>query len=692
MVNPVIQHAVRFTDTYKKYKDAPVPIREAMCLQAQYPELLPLFNENDIFVGKRAVQRILNFNSIHWNGMPGCAPGHITFGKHGGYCFDYSALHTMELNGEEKTILSELDAYWRQEATIIKVHDISELKESVGFLCPLDLDSLIQKGLPGIVAEVKTMTDSDFRTGLRLALETVEDIIRYFIKHALEKGRDDIAVNLSELLSHAPTTLYQALQLILLFELLTHERHYEINRLDVALGDLYDPADEGAVELIRAFFQMINENGEAAVCRLVLGGKGRRNAGKADAFIIAALKATQIHRKVTPQVTLRIYEGMNPDILKLAYETIYITGTFPMLFNDDTIIPGVAQAYGVTLEEAVDYYPCGCGEIILTPHSPAILCVAWDILNDTNETIKTAKAATFDLLYQAVIEKMAKEAATKAKYHRQIIDTHNQHNAFLLSSLFINDCIKRGKPVLNGGARYIGAVTMGHGFTNAANALTAIKKYVFDEKTYTLDEISQALETNFEGFETLHKALTNAPKYGNDDETADTMVSNLWRDISKVANKAGKEQGLDFFTVSSVNPGGYDFGKKTGASADGRLSGKPYAIGNAPTAGDDKNGLTALMNSILTTHAANGGTMSNFKISRTFFANQRDKFETLFAAYWENGGLQANITIVNQADLEAALLIPSDYPNLMVRLGGWTARFIDLERHIQEDIIKRTMY
>jgi pyruvate-formate lyase len=233
---------------------------------------------------------------------------------------------------------------------------------------------------------------------------------------------------------------------------------------------------------------------------------------------------------------------------------------------------------------------------------------------------------------------------------------------------------------------------MGHGYTNAADGLTAIKKVVYEDKIYTLDAVITALDTDFEGYEDIRKALLAAPKYGNDVDSADMMLSNLWHDISVEAKKAGAECGLDFHTLASANPGGYAMGLEMGATADGRFSKKPFAICNAPTAGNDKNGLTALMNSILKTHPANGGTITNFKVSREFFIHEREKFEALFAAYWDGGGQQANIAIVNKGDLEAALENPEHYPNLLVRMGGWTARFVDLERYIQEEIITRTLY
>jgi len=133
-------------------------------------------------------------------------------------------------------------------------------------------------------------------------------------------------------------------------------------------------------------------------------------------------------------------------------------------------------------------------------------------------------------------------------------------------------------------------------------------------------------------------------------------------------------------------------GRSMGATADGRRKGVPFAICNSPTAGNDKNGLTALMNSVMRTDPVNGGTVTNFKISREFFTDEREKFEALFSAYWAGGGLQANVTIVNRGDLEAALKEPEKFPHLLVRLGGWTARFIDLERPVHEEILKRTLY
>ena len=699
MLNPMIKQALELTDVYKKYQDAPLPIREAMCYKAQYPALLPDIRQGDIYAGHRTDRRIVYVGSVMWYGMPTCTAENIVEGKQGGYCYDFKAQYDLPQNDEERAAFNELTDFWMKECTSSKVYATAEIQEGVGFLFANNLDRLVKRGLPGLVNDVSVMPESDLRTGMLSVLTTVVDVCRHYQQQAEAKGFCDIAKNISGIINHAPQTLYEALQLILIYELLSHEKHYELNRLDVALGDLYVQeidngtlTEEQAVNLIHAFFKMIRENGEVAVCRLIMGGLHRRNEHNADRFIKAALIATQRHRDVVPQVTLRIHKGTCPKIMKLAYETINETGTFPTLFNDDAIIDGVATAYNVSPEDAKKYYPLGCGEIILAPGSPALLCTAWAIPQTVNDGIRAGNAASFDELYENVLVQIKRKAEVYARYHKLLADTNSGDCAFLMGSLLTDDCITRAKPMLAGGAQFIGACVMGHGFTNGADSLVAIKRLVYDQKKYNLAEIIQALDANFAGYEDLHKALIAAPKYGNDEAEVDHMTARLWRDISDAASKAGKDYGLDFHTVSSVNPGGYHLGAVTEATADGRYKNTSFAIGNAPTAGADKNGLTALMNSVLKTDPANGGTMTNFKVSREFFTNERGKFEALFAAYWANGGLQANITIVNKGELEAALRQPENYPHVLVRLGGWTARFVDLERHIQEEILTRTLY
>lgn len=747
LMNPVITQAVEFTETYKKYKDAPVAIREAMCLKAQYPALLGDIRQGDLLAGRRGDGRIVYLGPIWWFGFPDYTPDHKTEGKQGGYCFDFSAIHTLTCCEEERRVLEELTAFWREESTVSKISNSLEddLRRyagprgqvsggSVGFLIAPDIDKLLQRGIPGLLEDIakreenakNKARDTSFFEGLRIALEVVEDVCNHYKKLALEQAEkasvsgekkrlEGIARNLAGIVSHAPQSFAEAIQLLWIYLLLTCGRHIENWRIDVALGDFYAKdidwgviTEEEAIELILSYWRLINENGELTVCRLIMGGKGRRNEINADRFTLAALEATARHRRVTPQVSLRFYNDQNPQLLKKAYDTVNQSCTYPTLYNDDVIIPGISEIMGVSPEEAGNYHPLGCGEYMLGGCSPSLLDVSWNIPKTLDSALhngsnseggsvgpKTGTAGsldTFEKLYGAVLQQIRFASELSARYYRHLVDEMPKECSFLLASLLTDDCMERGRGLFDGGLRYTGACAMGHGFTNAADALTAIKKYVYQDKRISLAGLVAALDSDFEGFEELRRLLLNAPKYGNDNDEADDMLTGLWKHINKEAKEAGIRYGLDFHTVSSVNPGGYSLGNATGATADGRRKGEPFAIGNSPTAGFDKNGLTALMNSVSKVDPANGGAITNFKISREFFAEARAKLEVLFKTYFEKGGFQANITVVNKGDLEAALKEPEKYPHVLVRLGGWTARFIDLERSIQEEILRRTLY
>jgi len=698
-LNPIITNAVEVTDTYKKYADASIAIREAMCVKAQYPGMLPGPREGDIFAGRCRERRIVHVGTMAFFGMPDYTPENNFVGKNGGYSFDFSCLNNMTFTEEERKVVEELAAFWKTKSNQAIIRANTDLLFDGGFSGATNLDMLVAKGLPGIKDDVLAMPDGDFKTGLLMVLESVYDVCNFYVKSANETGHSDIAKNILGIMNHAPATVAEALQLILIIELLFHERHYEIHQLDVAMGDVYAHelaggtiTEEQAIALIRGFYETINENGDSTVCRLVMGGKGRRNAKNADLFIKAALKAEQLHKRVTPQVTLRIYSDMASDIMSLAYDTIRETGTMPLLYNDDAVLPAVAEAFDISLKEAESYYPVGCGEFVLGHHGPALLITNWNLPKSFDAVMRASNAATFEDLYASFMEHVENHAMRLARYVSLVIETHNQRNMFLMASLVINDCISRNKPLLNGGSRYIGVSIMGHGYTNIADALISIKKLVYEDKKYNLAQVIEALDANFVGHEEMHKAILAIPKYGNDNAETDEMVAKIWRDLGIATKNAGKKCGLDFHTMASANPHGHVMGRELGATADGRLAGIPYAICNAPTAGNDTNGLTALMNSIVRGTPANGGATTNFKISGDLITKERGKFEALFAAYWASGGQQASFAIINKGDLEAAKKEPEKYPHLMIRMGGWTARFIDLEPFIQEEILTRTLH
>lgn len=741
-MHPVVAQASVFTEVYKQYRNEHVAVREAMCLKTQYPALMGEIAPGDLFAGSKAEDRITYLGTIWW----AMFPDNRGPGKQGGYCFDFDALERYGHNPVNRAVLENLTEFWREECTWSKIrgqldqdslHYILEGGQiaggGCGFVVAPDLDRLLTRGIPGLLSDIaarekqalKQGEDVGFLKGLALSIETLIDVCRHYQEQATlvaassvgeEKVRlQTIAATLDGIVEHAPGNLREAIQLLWLYCLLTSGMHPEAWRLDVALGDFYvRDLDEGtlteeeAVALILGLWQKFTNNGSPAVCRVLIGGKGRRNEENADRFALAAMEATRRHYQVTPQLTLRFHEDQDPRLMSKAFDVLGEGCVFPMLYNDEVVVPGVAKALAVSEEEALNYHPLGCGEYMIAGSSPSLLNFVWSIpksleaamgngVDCTGKLLGPATGDTgtltcFEDLYEAFLQQIGFAATLPAQIHAKNCEVLSRECSFLFASLLTDDCLKANRPLLDGGVRHKGACIMGHGFTNTADSLVAIRHLVFEQKEMTLKALTEALADNFEEQDDLRKRLLAYPKFGNDEGEVDAMLVKAWQDINIATARAGQTAGLDFLTVSSVNPGGYGLGSVCGATADGRRRGMPFAIGNAPAAGQDKRGITAFLNSVAKVDPANGGATTNVKLSRTYFSQERPKLDALFEAFFKQGGMQATVTVVNQQDLEAAIVEPEKYPNLLVRVGGWSARFIDLEPEVQKDILLRTAY
>ena len=181
-------------------------------------------------------------------------------------------------------------------------------------------------------------------------------------------------------------------------------------------------------------------------------------------------------------------------------------------------------------------------------------------------------------------------------------------------------------------------------------------------------------------------------KFGNNKSWVDDMKLPIEAFINERANQYAKENNLHYCTVASVNPGGIIIGPATAASADGRKCAKPFALANSPMPGTDVSGLTAMLLSAAKANPANGGYVTNINLSRETLINHREKISDLLNAYFKIGGLQLNINCFAKGDLEKALKNPQKYRNLIVRVSGYSARFIDLDETTQKHIMERTLY
>lgn len=743
---------LNFTEAYKKNINEHTAIREARCLQAQFPAVLTEIEEIDLLAGRTTWGRV-GFS-------PHNAPNGAGFGY---FCHEHKIIELIERGNipvEQTDGVHEMIHFWKTENTKAKVEAaFTEKMMPVLFRDEIvslpynfkpmvaqpiyrmagvfvDYEKLLNLGIPGLKKEISQKRDKaqkdggDYKLyeGMLIALDTIVDSCCHYQKQALEKAdkttnpkRAKELRKLAEVLEKnattKPETFYEALQLSWLYTLLCGS--LELGRMDVYLGDYYvNDVDNGiitekeALSLMHSIWKLIIELFRDVDGRIIIGGKGRRNEKNADRFAILALETMKTYGKaILPQLTVRFYEGMNPEIMERSTALIGDGFTFPLLYNDDVLVPGVANSHDVPLDVAEQYMPLGCGEIVLdhmgfgTPSGSLNVLKALDItLRNGTDNITGKRLGlptgnltdfkTFDEFYDAYKKQLNFFIEILADHEElEYVETGKQ-SPYLYLSMLYDDCIERGKGIFSGGIRYLGGSLESFGSVNAADSLAAIKYAVYDKKLIAPHRLVEALDNNFVGYEKEHKILIEAPKYGNDDAYADGVMVMLHDYICNTIRNQRHRTNLDWYlNVLINNKQNTILGRWVGATADGRKAGREMANGNTPSGGNDKNGVTALINSLVKpSHAIHAGAVQNMRFGAEHFANGCQIFNSLIDTYFKKGGSQAMITVLNKGDLEKALKEPQKYQDLFVRIGGFSARYIDLPRDVQLEILSRKTY
>lgn len=594
----------------------------------------------------------------------------------------------------------------------------------------MDYTLLLEKGLVGFKDHLSAlMADhpNDYISAGAKGLALVEKSIHHYIE-GLKLKKDTgnkpqlepIVTSLLALLQGPPQTFHDALQLIFLYSQLAGVVNY--GRMDDTLGSFLEKdlstgliSEQDALEDIKSFWHLINESCNRGNGRVIIGGAGRKNPQAANLFVKLALQATIETKIPKPQLTLRMDPSTPESLYDLALDAIGQGCTFPMLYNDAVNVPALAKAMDVPLKDAQQYVPYGCGEYIINGRgtgSPNV-CVNFTkilqlALNKGYDPFDgTYRGGEFDFLdplsftsyshleryYYSYLDYVL---STTVAYQHESYQYLASKSAFVLPGLLMHDTLKRGKPMLDGGIRYYSGVNEFYGFTNAIDSLQAIKEVVYDHKQFTLNELVQSLNTNFDEKGPLHpiqKALSNAQKFGNDLDDVDALAIRLHEHACEHIRTEGKKAGLhSFLAVNINNNANTRWGLKTGASYDGRVSGEHLAPGNNPHSGRDENGITAMLNSVSKFRPEiHAGYVQNLKCSPDLFNNERAKLKMIFSTYFDQqGGTQLMVNVMDQSTLLEAKKHPEKYPNLLVRCGGFSARFVELDEKTQTEIIERT--
>jgi formate C-acetyltransferase len=261
-------------------------------------------------------------------------------------------------------------------------------------------------------------------------------------------------------------------------------------------------------------------------------------------------------------------------------------------------------------------------------------------------------------------------------------------------SLLIDDCISTGKDYNCGGARYNTSYIQGVGLGSITDALSAIKYHVFDQSTLSMDQLLDALRTNFEGFSDIREQLVNdTPKYGNDDDYADHILQQVFNAYyDAVDGRPNTKGGAYRINLLPTTVHVY-FGSKIGALPDGRLSHQPLSEGISPVQGADRKGPTAVLKSAgKIDHVRTGGTLLNQKFSPEFLKNDNGihKVAGLVRSYFRMDGHHIQFNVIDAETLRKAQHQPDDYQDLIVRVAGYSDYFVNLTPELQDEIIQRT--
>lgn len=593
-------------------------------------------------------------------------------------------------------------------------------------------EHILQIGLPGLIAEIdgslkKYQDDAkkcETLSGMRHTLCGFSEMIKNYIAEAQAcktkegydaKRLDDMIENCTALLSGKPQSFAQALQLVWFCYIafrMDRGGAMALGRMDQYLYPFYKAdiengtiTDEQVIELLENVFIKL----QGDVVNICIGGKNINGECEVNPLSYCVLKAVGNCHVPGPNLSLRYTENIPDDFLDECLKTIGTGLGYPALMNDDVNIAALKK-YGYAEEDVYNYTMVGCIENFMTGMQPPWCDGRLDIpphfdylfnhgISKTNNScgIDTGDVENIHSMqeFMAAFEKqLAFGVARYCACFNQINSINQERFPEPFLSCFCYDCIGRGLDINNGGSRYPSVHGVGlTGIATTADSLAAIEKVVFVDKKATLTDMKNALNANFVGYEDLQQCLLEAPKYGNNDEFVDKYAVWFFDYLSEQFNKYKTRDGGGIYMAATTNTANVGVGEITNATPDGRERGEALSDTASPMYGKDVRGVTSTINSVSKpdyTKVATGSVV-NQKFSPTMFNDQnRPKLAALIRTYFKKGGQEVQINATSREVLKDAMDHPENYQNLVVRVSGFSAFYVTLDRPVQLDILNRT--
>jgi pyruvate formate-lyase/glycerol dehydratase family glycyl radical enzyme len=465
----------------------------------------------------------------------------------------------------------------------------------------------------------------------------------------------------------------------------------------------------------------LNHNGYPFWAQVTIGGQTADGYDATNELSYLLLDATSNMQLANPTLSARIHNRTPDRFLMKCGEAIKTHGGgLPALFNDEVVIPSqLANVPGITKEDAYDYCVIGCSEIsfggrgtegfayqgLSSGRLLEMMLAGKDPVSGARLTPGVGDMLqwkTADDMMQAFRDQVRVFTSFMFSQLLPLVKAHTEHAPCPYLSSVTRDCISRGQSYYGGGALY------GNGVVNVCivgigslgNSIAALKKLVFDDRAISMPQLKHALETNFEDTSTrpsgpeIQQLCLGAPKYGNDDP----YVDNLTKDCLNILVKELRQYktGIGGRYQATISPVSTHviYGMICGATPDGRKAGAPLSEGCSPAQGTDVNGPTATVKSVANLEHINlaQGTIFNMKMHPAAFDTKAGmlKWANLVRTYFDLGGWEVQFNVVNVETLKAAQQNPEEYKDLVVRVVGYSAFFVELDKAVQDDIISRT--
>ena len=451
--------------------------------------------------------------------------------------------------------------------------------------------------------------------------------------------------------------------------------------------------------------------GAARWHNFLIGGYDRNGKDASNELSKLVLKAAYEVRVPHYTITLRVTEDTPDDLMMEAMKLVKTGIGMPAFVSDKSYIAGLV-AQGVAIEDARDYALAGCLDMNLPGKSrinalgmfivPKVLDITMHngFCKETGEQVglKTGEMKdfkTYEDFYNAFTTQLYRFLGFYNQEHNILINAARKTSPDVIHSAFAYQGIESGQDIMYRKMPYeIAGMLNPVGMINVANSLMAIKKVIFEDKAYTMEDMYNAIEANWEGYEDLRERCLAAPKFGNDIDEVDQIAVQLykfWADSAKtfktLYNEAPKVTGI---SITAHAPGG----SYTCATPDGRFYGETLCDGVAsPAQGTDKNGPTAsLASAMKIDQDAYNAMLLNMKIHPSALKSDDDlrKLGLLVKTYLTNGGKHIQFNVVDNKTLIAAQEKPSEYKELIVRVAGYSTYFTLLTKPVQNELIKRT--